>query len=607
MFENLDKSKKVLLSFSGGMDSTTLLFDLINRGFTVSCISFDYGSKHNKKEISAARSICSKNLIEFKVIKLDFINKYFKSNLLKNGGDIPEGHYADDNMKATVVPNRNMILWSIIAGIAESEGAGYIAGAAHAGDHCIVETEKVFTDKGIIKIKDLVIGDKVLSFDEKEGLIYDEVVNKVNENLRDDIYEVVTEGGRSLKATSNHKFFTIERYDFHQHTGWKKRMVEKELKDLQIGDFLITPYTLQVENKINNKQIDLYQYVNHEKIDCDEDSIFFKSRKGINDQKRYIDSNSFVELLAWYITEGSSSKNCKTVRQAKHKISIAQSSTINPIYYEEINNLIEQWGYHVCRSKDSLEFLGTTTEVFWECGCYSRDKQIPDFLFGLNDNLLFNTLLKGDGCEKKDAANVSYQYSTTSEKLNDQMVWLGINLGYSVSSTYCKEKDIYILSISKDNKKKMNVFGDKEDVKIKKILSINKCEPEIVYDITVKKNHNFIAGEGSGLLVSNSIYKDCRPEFTDSLKQTIKLATDIELITPYVNITKSDIAKIGKELGIDYRKTYSCYKGKSKECGLCGTCYEKIEALHDAKLLTYHMKKHFVTLPDKFKKENNNG
>lgn len=82
----------------------------------------------------------------------------------------------------------------------------------------------------------------------------------------------------------------------------------------------------------------------------------------------------------------------------------------------------------------------------------------------------------------------------------------------------------------------------------------------------------------------HTIYPDCRPEFVRSMSEAVKAGTyeGVEVFAPYTNITKADIARRGKELGIDYTETWSCYKGGEHHCGKCGTCTERIEALRDA-------------------------
>lgn len=82
----------------------------------------------------------------------------------------------------------------------------------------------------------------------------------------------------------------------------------------------------------------------------------------------------------------------------------------------------------------------------------------------------------------------------------------------------------------------------------------------------------------------HAIYPDCRPEFVNSMSDAIAAGTyaGIRIFAPYTNITKADIARRGKALGIDYAETWSCYKGGEHHCGKCGTCTERIEALREA-------------------------
>lgn len=117
------------------MDSTTLLHE--RKEQIALAVTFDYGSKHNEREIECARKNCDMLGIEHIVIPLEFMGKYFKSSLLIGGEEIPEGHYADDNMKSTVVPFRNGIMLSIAAGLAESMGLKKVMLANHGGDHAI--------------------------------------------------------------------------------------------------------------------------------------------------------------------------------------------------------------------------------------------------------------------------------------------------------------------------------------------------------------------------------------------------------------------------------------------------------------------------------------
>lgn len=125
---------KSVLLLSGGLDSTTLLYDLLSEGDEVLALSIFYGQKH-KKEISAAKEIAK--LAKIKHIIKDISGVFGESALTSDTLAVPEGHYTDLSMKQTVVPNRNMIFLSIALSLAISEKFDRVAYAAHAGDHTI--------------------------------------------------------------------------------------------------------------------------------------------------------------------------------------------------------------------------------------------------------------------------------------------------------------------------------------------------------------------------------------------------------------------------------------------------------------------------------------
>jgi len=158
---------KVIVLLSGGMDSTTALALTRKEGNeVVACIAYNYGSKHNDQEHLYAKRTALKNNIPFHRVNLDF--SLFESDLLKKGGDIPEGHYEAETMKQTVVPFRNGIMLAYSAGIADSLGADAVILGNHAGDHHIykdcrqefitpmAEAIEEGTDNGILLLSPLV-------------------------------------------------------------------------------------------------------------------------------------------------------------------------------------------------------------------------------------------------------------------------------------------------------------------------------------------------------------------------------------------------------------------------------------------------------------------
>jgi 7-cyano-7-deazaguanine synthase len=155
--------KQAVLSLSGGMDSSTLLLHLLANDYQVTALSFDYGQKHRveleraKELVEYLNSNIDKVLEKFEfgltieqkycrvthqVIKLDGLSQLLNSALVEGGDEVPEGHYEQDNMKDTVVPNRNKIFSSIIQAVAlsvanKTNSEVSIAMGIHAGDHAI--------------------------------------------------------------------------------------------------------------------------------------------------------------------------------------------------------------------------------------------------------------------------------------------------------------------------------------------------------------------------------------------------------------------------------------------------------------------------------------
>lgn len=135
MTQNTELTKDSVIIYSGGLDSTTLLYEEKKR--IALAISFDYGSNHAEREIACAKHHCKLLGIEHLVIDLAFIGKYFESSLTSGADAIPEGNYDDENMKSTVVPFRNGIMLSVACGMAESRGLKRVLIANHGGDHAI--------------------------------------------------------------------------------------------------------------------------------------------------------------------------------------------------------------------------------------------------------------------------------------------------------------------------------------------------------------------------------------------------------------------------------------------------------------------------------------
>lgn len=129
--------EKIIVSLSGGVDSAVVLALALSQGYDCLPVIFRYDSKHNFYEVNAAVRIACHYKIKPQIIELANVMKGFKSNLLIDGGEIPEGHYESENMSKTVVPARNIIFISILSGLAQSIGAEQVWIGIHGGDHAI--------------------------------------------------------------------------------------------------------------------------------------------------------------------------------------------------------------------------------------------------------------------------------------------------------------------------------------------------------------------------------------------------------------------------------------------------------------------------------------
>lgn len=129
-------SEKVVVIYSGGMDSFTVLNRAIKEGFDVHALTFNYGQRH-VKEVEYAKGVCEDLNVPHKIVDISAINSIIAGSSLTDDIDVPEGHYESDNMKQTVVPNRNMILLSLAIGYAVSLEATKVYYGAHSGDHAI--------------------------------------------------------------------------------------------------------------------------------------------------------------------------------------------------------------------------------------------------------------------------------------------------------------------------------------------------------------------------------------------------------------------------------------------------------------------------------------
>lgn len=139
--------KKCIIILSGGMDSATLAYYLKDKGYELEAVSYLYGQKHSK-EIECAKKVAEKLNIPHTIVDMFFLGSLLNSALTNTDEQIPEGHYEAENMKRTVVPNRNMMMATIAHAIGYSKGIKNIALGVHAGDHTVYpDCRPIFIEK----------------------------------------------------------------------------------------------------------------------------------------------------------------------------------------------------------------------------------------------------------------------------------------------------------------------------------------------------------------------------------------------------------------------------------------------------------------------------
>ena len=233
------------------------------------------------------------------------------------------------------------------------------------------------------------------------------------------------------------------------------------------------------------------------------------------------------------------------------------------------------------------------------CGYQSCDKHIPSWLMDLlvsNPGTIRDfvyTMVCGDG--HYDKVSGMWSYTTNSEQLMKDMSFLIKSLGMFVKITYT-DNNCYVLTFGNKNRKHgLVTFGESALTSISSINVIEYDEPVDVYDLSVEKNHNFFAGDNGNILISNSIYPDCREESQKMARELFRISNwgseRVDYIAPFVNIDKGAVLASGiaamQHLGFTESEreevlsnTHTCYNPdeNGRSCGKCGSCTERLEA-----------------------------
>lgn len=627
------KNKKyAVLSLSGGMDSSTLLLHLLAEGYEVTALSFNYGQKHNlelerAKELVEYVNLYAKNVLFtfHNIIEIKGLGELLNSSLVKGGEAVPEGHYAEANMKSTVVPNRNKIFASITQAVAlsvatQNKSKCIIALGVHSGDHCFSKNTNILTPQGLKTINTLKEGDLIYSYNLEQNIWELDTLQKVwKKNIVDKVNIIQTTSGK-LELTDEHEVYTLKLGDFHNTHGYKKEIIKKKVKDLVISDRLVQPSSLynRTETPLCNLYIDfptiaqnlLQNYNNLKSKDIVQTTTHF----GLgNKSDLYLSKNinirDFVSVCAWYIAEGWSQKDpynikgsrsrftasfCQSIKANLDKVEyiIGRLKTSNiPVKYEFSKTL------HNGIPKDITFYFSNIMSLFLkECGSHSQIKRIPSWLFEIllqNQELreeFIRSITLGDGFNYNEQLK---GFCTTSPILMEQMVTLLHLSGYSVSHDLKRKTETKYISFSKLGTKQAAVSLGQ--AKFSEIVSITVEDyNDHVYDLSVEKNHNFLAGEFGQLLISNSIYPDCTEEFRQADMNAFKKGNWeshlVDFYAPYMNGDKFTILQDGlvccEKLGLDfdevYKRTNTSYdpNEKGEASGKTGADVERVLAFH---------------------------
>lgn len=618
-------ANKVVISLSGGLDSTCLLLKLLSEGKEVHAYSFKYGQKHEIELTKVKKNIKFLQNKGFKVthqiIDLTDVFSDSASSLHQGGEAIPYGDYREESMKSTVVENRNVIFGSIIYGKAlswanKTNSNVLITLGLHAGDHCFTSDTKIITPNGYKTIKDLKQGDPVFSFNPNTLKIeVDKCIDIIEKGTNNEIFNINTTTG-SLKVTGEHKVYVVS-YGELDRNGYSKSIEKKTAKELKVGDILMSTNTLPGKITAESKTINVYNpikefinSINGYNVDIENGNIIIYNSNGkmLKPCKEEMDAKSLLNIMAWYITEGMTSKQYeKNSKASRFLSSFTQSFYKNLENCESINEDLNNLNINISVSKSkklinnlpkeyTYQFTGAISVLMQTCGNGSANKSIPNWIMNfLKENKEYiydfvNTMVSGDG--HYDKISGIYTYSSKSKQLIEDLSYLIKSIGFYVK---CAQKNnIYIIQFgNKTRKQGLIRFGDAAMTKITDV-SISH-EEEKVYDITVEKNHNFFAGELGNILISNSIYPDCRPESQQAAEYLFKISNwgseKVDYIAPFINIDKMHVLQEGvnamknlnftqEEIMEVLKNTHTCYDPDSegRSCSKCGSCCEREES-----------------------------
>jgi queuosine biosynthesis protein QueC len=588
----MDEKKKAVVLLSGGLDSTTTLAVALREGYAAYAMSFRYGQRHSV-ELQSAERVAHRMAVEKHLI-VDIDLRSIGGSALTDEIEVPKqrsGEQMAASIPVTYVPARNTIFLSLALAWAEVIGAEDIFIGVNALDYCVPGTTDVMTETGIKKIQDLVVGERVLSYG-NDGMNWKRIVHHASSPFQDKLLRIHC-SGNIFECTPNHHMLRVD-YEKRFRLLSNKRIAHVQAHELRVGDYLLLPaQEIDTSHEVS-EYFDFAPYI--PLVQWKEEKLEIKAGKvgRVTGIRNYLPLqcklSDVLALIAWYVTEGSMTNS--------NGLYISQNNGEN---IRRIISAVESIGLkaHIETKSngDKAVFCSHPVIAAWfkSFGRRAQNKRLPDWCLRLPNrylHLLFETLIRGDGCWQRQAKmngklyNHFYcEFYSSSEILLKQVSYIGTRLGYRASVLKTK-RSTKCVRFTKPGSRLIN------GASLIRVTAIEQLTNEaVLYDITVEDNHTFIGGSFGFIIAGQSGYPDCRPEYIEAFERMANLATKagvegrmrLKIHTPLVAMTKAEIIKTGLKLGVDYSLTHSCYDPTDDmACGSCDSCRLRLKGFAEA-------------------------
>ena len=686
------RNLNVVLGFSGGLDSTTVLHWCLRVFGSVHCLIFDYGQRH-KVELEIAEKYltnlavktgvdgkCNPN-ISWDNIDMSPINSLAESSLTRESIPTPRNQSVDeidDGIPNTFVPGRNIYFVTALAQRAYRLGGRHIALGVNVLDYSVGADTVVFTQdrSGIVKsvkiknLRDSWQGLRTASVNIRTNQVeWREIKGWFAHDVRiNKKYRITLERGQTIDITDGHSIFTID----EQTT----RLTEVKGSDVCVGMPIAVPFTACPDTPTPElEMVDIRGIISQS--DARLTKSMFRLEQGyilFRNHRLPVDfplTDDFLRIVGLWIAEGG-----KEIDSNNHTLAFSIGGV------EKNARLFESYfggqGYVVQRHQNGFD-VSITSKLYAEVfrlldlfGTSKRgEKKLPDFYWRLSQRqrrIVVAAIFDGDGhkCDRhsidiaqKSHAVIDGLYQTflldgifpSMKLIQHEQKMLSITCAEDMQKFvmhypmwhYDKVMS-YSIALQKAGKDKVRGFwkcdgvwsavskaslkpglkteaycrGGKYDSSIRaqraalfevptlahlvdsqvamlRVKSVEPIDDEVMYDLSVEGNQNFIA---NGVLAHNSGYPDCRPEFLDAMRNAIGIGiyngtgADVGVHAPLMHLTKAQIIRLGRQLGVRYEDTHSCYNGVLGGCGECDSCLLRRQAFHSLGLEDPAVEKH---------------